>query len=284
MSNCIVTTRFIEVLSALKRKKEVQSDRQFALSLDFHPQCLNDITRGKRKVTIEMIRKASGTYNISEAYLLNGVQPMFKSDSKGKNQTAIVSVVVDSNNNERILHVPIAAQAGYVDQMHDPHFFKDLHSFTIPGYEHRLGTYRSFDIAGESMEPLLYSGENVVCKFVEPSFWKTEIRDQFVYVIITESDVVVKRVVNKLDEEGFIECHSDNSFYEMYTILGQEIKEIWKVATKISPFSQSPKNIRNGIHHELDMLKEIIKNQNTSIKNLNSKIEQLLKSTRSMRA
>jgi len=284
MSKCIVTTRFLELLKILKSKNIVKSDRQFALSLDFHPQCLNDISRGKRKVTIEILRKSSEMYQLNEGYLLHGQLPKFNNEGNSKSSSPIISVVVDSENNEKIVHVPIAAQAGYVDQMHDPQFFKDLHSFTIPGYEHRLGTYRSFDISGESMEPLLYNGESVVCKFVEPDFWKTEIRDQFVYVIVTESDIVVKRVINKLNSEGLIECFSDNSFYEMYQIEAEQIREIWKVATKISPFMQSPKNIRNGIHKEIDILKEVIKNQDSSIKNLNATIEQLLKANRSVRA
>jgi len=54
----IVTERFIKCHNLLKEENRIRSSRQFALSLDYLPQSLSEILRGRRDVTIELLRKA----------------------------------------------------------------------------------------------------------------------------------------------------------------------------------------------------------------------------------
>ncbi len=276
MTNCIVTARFIEIIQHLQQRKNFTSLRQFAKSIDFHPQCLNDILKGKRKVTVDVIRKMVETHKLNAEFMFTGQKPMFIKEGNNTNSTPIVSVVVDSQNNEKIVHIPVKAQAGYTDQLHDPVFFQDLHTYSFPGYDLNHGSFRSFDIEGESMEPTLHHGDMVICRLLDPSLIKKQLVDNFVYVIVTADSIIVKRTINKL-EEGFIECHSDNNFYDPIILEAKEIKEIWEVKTKVSPFMQSKKSLRSGIHDQIDIMKETINEQSGSIKTLNTTIEKLLK-------
>ena len=61
----IVTDRFIQCLEKLKERNEIKSSRQFALAVEYHPQNLNDILKGKRDVTIDLIKNASEIYKIN---------------------------------------------------------------------------------------------------------------------------------------------------------------------------------------------------------------------------
>jgi hypothetical protein len=61
-----------------------------------------------------------------------------------------------------------------------------------------------------------------------------------------------------------------------------EIKEIWHVEVKISPYLPSPNNIRHAFHEEMDDMKKIIDQQSRSILVLNQTVEKLLKQNRAI--
>lgn len=277
----IVTRRFIECHQQLLSDGIVRSSRQFALSLEYLPQSLSEILKGRRDVTIELIRKAVDKFNISADYLYTGKGPKFKSDQHLKeNALQILTVVTDHENEEQIVHVPVSAQAGYGGQLHDPIFIQGLQSFTLPGFQFKNGSFRCFDISGDSMEPTLFSGDKVVCSYLEQSNWIHSIKNNYVYVIVTEHDVLIKRLFNRIKENDCIELFSDNSFYHPYPVEIEEVKEIWYVEIKISPFMPSPNNVRNALHQEFDELKRKFTDQSQLIRNLNTTIEKLLKQNR----
>lgn len=273
--NSVVTERFVHCHDLLKSSGKIKSSRQFALSLEFQPQSLNDILKGKRDVTIELLRKASERYDINPDYVLLGKGEMLSTDADK------MVLVTDADNNERIVYVPVAAQAGYGNNLSEQTFFKELPTFSLPDYKYQQGTHRCFDVTGDSMEPTLFSGDKVVCSFIDPLDWNHAIKDHFVYIIITRGDVVVKRVVNKLRESQCLELFSDNDYYDPYILEGGDIVELWYVETKISPFLPSPSNLRNSIHGEMDSLKTDLRRQSELIQNLNSTIEMLIKQNRS---
>ena len=116
----------------------------------------------------------------------------------------------------------------------------------------------------------------VVCSFLEPTLWESSIKDNYVYVIVTRGDVVVKRVTNRLKQEKYLELISDNGFYEPYRVNIGDIREIWYVRAKVSPFLPSPQNIKNYLRDEVRELKQTINNQSRLIDNLNVTIEKLI--------
>ena len=73
----VVTKRFVECHDELKKEKKIKSSRQFALSLDYLPQSLSEILKGRRDVTLELLRKATEMYNINPNYLFLGEGPKF---------------------------------------------------------------------------------------------------------------------------------------------------------------------------------------------------------------
>ncbi|MCB0669429.1 MAG: peptidase S24, partial [Saprospiraceae bacterium] len=193
----IVTERFIACHDKLKTDGHIRSSRQFALKLGYRAQNLNEILKGNRDAPLELIRKAVEIYQISPLYLYSGQGTMFLQQDQDP-ELKILTVVTDHEGKERIVHVPVPAQAGYSQELVDPIYFQELPAYSLPDKKYQNGTFRSFDVAGDSMQPTLYEGDKVICRFLEPSNWLTGIRDHHVYVIVTRTQVLVKRVLNNL--------------------------------------------------------------------------------------
>jgi phage repressor protein C with HTH and peptisase S24 domain len=273
--NSVVTQRFINCHDKLRKEQRVKSSRQFAMQLEYLPQSLSEILKNRRDVTIELLRKAVEVYKVNPVYLFTGEGPMFMKEEDHKN-FRVLTIVTDSQNDERIVHVPIPAQAGYASESSDPTFVQELPTYTLPDYKYKVGTHRSFDVSGDSMEPTLFEGDKVVCSYLEPSLWESSLKDSYVYVFVTKGDVLVKRVQNKIREEKVITLISDNHYYEPYDMRITDVNEIWYVRAKISPFLPSPSNVKNLIKDEMDDLRKTIQNQSKIIENLYKTIESLV--------
>lgn len=278
----IVTQRFIQCHRKILDLNKVRSSRQFAISLDYLPQSLSEILKGRRNAPVELLRKTVETYQVSADFLFTGQGTCFsnESDDSAEQRNDVLVVVTDNTDNERIVHVPYAAQAGYGGQLHDPGFIQDLPSYSLPDAHFQRGTFRSFDVSGDSMEPTIFEGERVICSFVEQDAWRYNIKEGHVYVVITQEDIVVKRVQNRILSDGEIVLLSDNDYYPPRPIPIEEVKEMWFVKMKLSPFMSSPKHVRNALHKEIDSLNATLNAQNQTIKQLDKTIEKLLKQNR----
>jgi hypothetical protein len=271
-NNSIVTQRFIQCHDKLRDENRVRSSRQFALSLDYLPQSLSEILKGRRDVTIELLRKAVDVYKINPVYIYTGEGPMFMTEEDHKS-FRVLTIVTNASDDERIVHVPVPAHAGYASELTDPTFIQDLPTFSLPDYKYKVGTHRSFDVAGDSMEPTLFEGDKVICSYLEPTLWETSIKDNYVYVVVTRGDVLVKRIKNKIKVDKQLTLISDNGYYEPCDINVGDVREIWYVRAKISPFLPSPQNIQNMLMEEVKELRNTIKEQSRLISNLNTNFE-----------
>jgi phage repressor protein C with HTH and peptisase S24 domain len=274
-NNNVVTQRFIRCHNKLRENKTIKSSRQLALELDYLPQSLSEILKGRRDVTIELIRKAIEVYRINPLFIFTGEGSMFLLEETHTN-LHILTVVTDTSNDERIVHVPIPAQSGYVKDLNDINFIKNLPSFTLPDYKYKVGTHRAFDVAGDSMEPTLFEGDKVICSYIEPALWESAIKDNYVYVVVTKDDIVTRRASNQLKTGKILEVTSDNNYYDAYEIPLSNIKEIWYVRAKISPFLPSPNRINNLFLEELTSLKDSLREQSKKLGSMNETIEKLV--------
>ena len=273
-----VSKRFVECHNILLEKGIVRSSRQFVLELGYSPQSWSKVIREERAVTIDLIQKAVDRYSFNPSYIFSGNgKPINESEEEC---SPVLAVAVDENNEERIVYVPVSAQAGYLDQFNDPVFIKDLPTFSLPGFEFKHGTFRAFDIKGDSMEPSIYQGEMVVCSYLDPDLWEYNIRSDYVYVIVTKGDVLIKRVQNKLKGEGILLLNSDNTFYDSYKVSIEDIQEVWYVKMKVSPFAHSKIKQQIDMEDRFDDMRSVIASQSTTIQNLNKTVEKLLKKER----
>jgi len=172
----------------------------------------------------------------------------------------VLSISVDSNDEEYIEIVPQKAAAGYLNGYADPEYIKDLPKFQLPTLP-KNATYRAFEISGDSMLPI-QPGSIVIGEFVESI---KDIKNGHTYVLVTEKEgVVYKRVFNYLDEKGMLYLVSDNEMYSPYEISADEVIEVWSAKTFISSSLPSAPDEEKMTMDKLakivlDLQKEIIK-------------------------
>ena len=165
-------------------------------------------------------------------------------------------ITIDHTGNENIIYVPVAAQAGYLNGYSDPGFIESLPAFSMPGL--RNGTFRMFEVQGQSMYPTLSGTDKVIARHV-PSL--SEVNENQVHIVIHQSGILVKRLQNRLSESGKITLHSDHINYPDMELNPSEIKEIWYVVLRITAQLQEPSEIYTRIAKCEVQIEQILKKQ-----------------------
>jgi signal peptidase I len=189
---------------------------------------------------------------LSVEWLVLGNGPMLRSESGGAapsspkvgmaskrlpavNSGRVLTVTVDREDNENTELVPVQAQAGYGLQHNEAVYLSDLPRNRIPGFEH--GTYRAFEVAGDSMEPTLKHRDIVVASYVDN--WRLLVPGD-VYVVVTDESVMLKRIHERItDLAGEVMLHSDNPHRKPYAMDRGDISQIWRVRGYISTYIPS---------------------------------------------
>lgn len=135
-------------------------------------------------------------------------------------------VAVNENNEDLVSLVSAKAAAGYLNGYADAEYVENLPTIRLPNL--KGGTHRAFENKGHSMLPTLHNGSISVGRWVESL---DEIKDRRIYIIVSKHDgIVIKRVLNRVEEAGKLILLSDNSNkveYPNYTIDVSDILEVW---------------------------------------------------------
>lgn len=136
--------------------------------------------------------------------------------------------------------VPAKAQAGYVKSYDQIEFLQTLERFALPpGIDYRGAAWRYFEIEGESMEPTFASGDIVLASMVPPLDWP-EIRNFYIYVILTDTDLFIKRVFRK-NPKTWVMISDNEKEYPQELMPVERIKELWVFRRHIDPKAPPPK-------------------------------------------
>lgn len=118
--------------------------------------------------------------------------------------------------------VPVSAAAGYPKGFGDNSYIKKLKTIKIP-YE-PYGIARAFDIAGDSMEPVIADGSTVIGIKISP----LEIMDNKEYIVVTDDDLLCKNIRLQKGSD-YVYLISKNEKYPPRHILKEQVKELWEV-------------------------------------------------------
>lgn len=165
----------------------------------------------------------------------------------------ILTIATDSEDNENITMVPQKASAGYLNGFADPEYMESLPQFNLPNLS-KNSTYRAFELAGDSMLPLI-PGTIVIGAYVDQL---KDIKSGKTYVLVTQTEgVVYKRVFNYLSENGKLFLVSDNEHYKPFEVKGEDVLEVWESKAFISTDFPNPGDKKKPI--SLEDLGEMIK-------------------------
>jgi transcriptional regulator with XRE-family HTH domain len=169
----------------------------------------------------------------------------------------ILATTVDKNERENIHLVSVKATAGYTSGYNDPEYISALPSFQLP-FLSRNKTYRTFQIQGDSMLPVP-DKSYIIAEYVQN--WQY-IKDGHAYIVVTESDGVVFKVVfNQVRKKKNLLLKSLNSFYKPYEVPITEVREVWSFVQYFTSELPEPFN-------ELDQMKSMFAELNKKVETL----------------
>lgn len=232
MSNLATNLKYL-------RKKKGYTQQQLADILGIKRSLVGAYEEFRAEPKYELLTKMAKLFGLSMDELINDdINDRWKpKTSADSSSVRILSITVDKDDNELIQLVPVKASAGYLNGYADPEYIEELPQFSLPMFSH--GTYRAFELKGDSMLPL-DSGTIVVGEYLED--WKNFKLGE-TYIVVSKTDgVVYKRLTNRIHPVRGLKLVSDNPEYDSYYIAQEDILEIWKAKAFISTKFPEPKN------------------------------------------
>lgn len=182
-------------------------------------------------------------------------------------------VTVNEDDEELVPLVNVKAAAGYLNGYADPEYIEKLPTIRMPGL--KGGTHRAFENSGHSMNPTFHNKSILIGRWVE-NF--DEIRDRYVYIVVTKTDGVVnKRVLNRIKERNQLVLISDNANKREYPNIivdAEDILELWKVRAAFSFEFPEPTQWQdrfNELEAQITYLAQQVKTNTHAIARKNSK-------------
>jgi len=230
------------------RKKRKLSQQELSTDFDIPRTTLGDYERGKTEPNLATLIKISEYFDTSLDRLIKSKLSNDEFEIVSDTKLKILAISVDSESNGNIELVDTKAEAGYLESFQDPEYIRDLPKIAIPQLTE--GTYRGFEITGDSMLPL-ESGSIIISQYIESI---SSIKDDKTYIIVSKSEgLVYKRVRNDRDNNRLV-LVSDNPLYLPYTIDYEEIQEIWQYHASLT-FSDTHAGYNQSIDAKLSEIK-----------------------------
>ena len=219
------------------RKKKGLTQQQFAEQVGIKRSLVGAYEEERAEPKYELLKTLALFFDVSiDDFINETINEKWAPKPKGNPANLrVLSISVDKDDNENIELVPLKASAGYLNGYADTEYVAHLPKLYLPMF--KQGTFRGFEIKGDSMLPLV-SGTIIIGEYQEN--W-ADIKAGETYVIISKSDgIVYKRAGNKFKENKKLKLISDNPVYEPYDINGEDVLEVWKAKAYISTHMPLP--------------------------------------------
>jgi transcriptional regulator with XRE-family HTH domain len=212
------------------RKRENLTQVQLAEKLQIKRSLIGAYEEGRAEPKLVTLVKMAQVFNMSVDELINPELPnLAKNSNAHASNVRVLSITVDAQDRENIELVPYKASAGYLNGYADPEFMEELPKFRLPMIQ-GPGTYRAFEIKGDSMLPIP-SGTVIVGRYVER--WQ-DIKDGTPCIVVSlQEGIVFKRIYQKANESA-LRLHSDNPTYQPYEVALADVVELWEAKAYIS--------------------------------------------------
>ncbi|MBK8516912.1 MAG: helix-turn-helix domain-containing protein [Saprospiraceae bacterium] len=242
------------------RNKNKLSQQELSEKLSVPRSSLSDYEREHTQVGIDTLIKLSDIFDVRIDDMVRTNLSHRELEIIRNKDMKVLAISVNADNNSNIELVETKAEAGYLESFADPEYIRDLPKIAFPNIPQ--GTYRGFEIHGDSMLPM-ESGSIVICAYLERL---KDIKAGKTYVIISKTDgVVYKRVKNDANTNKLM-LISDNEAYLPYEINYTDIAEVWQYYAHLS-FSDSKYTFNNMLEEKLqDIQRKLTEVHNVVVK------------------
>jgi transcriptional regulator with XRE-family HTH domain len=234
------------------RKLRGWTQEEFASKLHIKRSLLGAYEEERADPRIEVLEIVSDIFKLTlDELLLKDL-----SDTRGNYLAKRRAQKMAAGSNE-IQFVPVKAAAGYLAGYGDPEFLDELNTFTLPMLA--PGTYRAFEIVGDSMLPTP-SGSVIVGEKMEDL---EDVKNNNTYIVISRNEgIVYKRMMKNTRAKNKYTLISDNPAYQPYNISAEDVIEVWKATLVLSKANVQPRWDVNQLANVVSNLQE----QVTSLK------------------
>ena len=215
------------------RKKAGFTQGTLAEKMGIKRSLIGAYEEGRAEPRINNLVKLSEVFNLPVDTLIQQdlSEPEQHSLTRAKgSHLRVLSVTVTEDGDDQVEWVPQKAAAGYLNGYADTEYLQELPRFRLPNLP-RGGTFRAFELTGDSMLPL-QSGTIIVGRYIDD--WR-DIRNGKTYVLLTNKEgIVYKRIFNYVEESQKLFLVSDNRSYAPYEVSIDDVLEVWSAQAFIS--------------------------------------------------
>jgi transcriptional regulator with XRE-family HTH domain len=237
------------------RKLRGWTQEEFAQKIGIKRSLVGAYEEERAEPNYEVLETVSDLFKVSIDDLLR----KDLSESKGSYLAKRRQLKMMAETN--VIHfVPVKAAAGYLNGYADPEFLDELNTFTLPMLAG--GTYRAFEIVGDSMLPTP-SGSVIVGEKVHNL---DDVKNNNAYIILSKSEgVVYKRVLKSNRTKNKLTLVSDNPVYQPYQVNAEDVLEFWSAQMVLSRVNQ-------GQRWDVTNLASLVSNLQDQVNNLKKKM------------
>lgn len=227
--------RLKQVIAEIKYREGI-TQKAISEALGFKNQSyLSDIANGRFPVTEDISVRLSELYTyISKDWLLTGEGTMLAGEGEVKANAKELDP--EGLNWITVPVIPFRAMAGstgwYEDVFADD--WKEKRTVIAPlgakAIDHAI-----FTVTGDSMEPTLIEGDEILAKHVPFDCYKENrlrIYNYSIWIIATKSEgILIKNITEHDVENHTITCHSFNDKYSDFVLDLSEVKDIYHIVS-----------------------------------------------------
>ena len=181
------------------RKKKSLTQQQFADAMEIKRSLVGAYEEYRAEPKYDLLKKIAAYFELTvDDFINESINDKWQPKPKGDPANLrVLSITLDKEDNENIELVPMKASAGYLNGYADPEFVAQLPKFHLPMFKN--GTFRAFEIKGDSMLPLP-SETIIVGEYLEN--WN-DLKVGETYIFISKNDgIVYKRAGSKYKRRG----------------------------------------------------------------------------------
>ncbi|HLP38757.1 LexA family transcriptional regulator [Lacibacter sp. H375] len=237
------------------RKLRGWTQEEFAQKIGIKRSLVGAYEEERAEPNYEVLETVSDLFKVSIDDLLRKDLSETKGSYLAKRRQ--LKMIAETN----VIHfVPVKAAAGYLNGYADPEFLDELNTFTLPMLAG--GTYRAFEIVGDSMLPTP-SGSVIVGEKVHNL---DDVKNNNAYIILSKSEgVVYKRVLKSNRTKNKLTLVSDNPVYQPYQVNAEDVLEFWSAQMVLSRVNQ-------GQRWDVTNLASLVSNLQDQVNNLKKKM------------
>ncbi|GET24477.1 XRE family transcriptional regulator [Prolixibacter sp. NT017] len=223
----ITSQNFTKIVKKLKATGQIDTYTQFAKTIEYSPQSLNEILKGRRDVTIEVLRKLFITYHIDPAEIFN-IKPFNQNKVKDTDsQTSLPTHL----SLQTIRLIEKLQTFEWMKNYNNQEFYDNLPTFQIPWEGSPSDDLICIRYNEDMMHPTLQYNDWLVIRSRQSA---KELSIGRIYIILSSHGLLIRRLKKISGDKQFLLLQSDNLYQIKQKVEVQDILAIYEVEARFT--------------------------------------------------